>query len=434
MRLGTVAAALALLGCSEKKPDATGDGIAIGASLPFTGKEAAMGRNFEQAMLLAIEDVNQAGGIDGVPFQLVARDSNSGSERGLNDLYELLYTEQVRYLVGPDENEMALKIVGDIKSLGVLNILPGYAAPTIQRSTTQGAWLRLAPSAFAMGCGLAMHAFEEGVQTANTLSSPEDYNAAVASAFNSIFRKATGNSTPNVTIQSGQSSYATPIRRVFDTQAERTLLIAYPATAASVVTEWSITDPRGVWYLSPLLHADVFLSNIPYGALDGYFGLSPSLSLDSECELLEANNDNATSGTINCTRDNANAFIKHFESRWDGARPFPAAHLYYDAIVLLAMGLQYTHATGNANPTERQLQQAIRKLNSPNNPPVFWDNLVDGMQQLANGTPHRYVGAGAEYKFDEYGAAQHVVFDTWTIQKQKFVETAPYFAHCIEYL
>ncbi|HEY5955907.1 MAG TPA: ABC transporter substrate-binding protein, partial [Polyangiaceae bacterium] len=221
-RLGTVlAATLAFVGCSDKPPQVNADAISVGASLPFTGKEAALGRNFEQAMLLAIEDVNRAGGVDGAPLQLISRDSNSGSERGFNDLLDLLYTDQVRYLIGPDENDLASRIVPDVKSLKVLNILPGYGAPAIQRSTSSGAWLRLAPSAFAVGCGLAMHAVDEGVQTANTLASPEDYNASVASAFNSIFGKATGNSTPSVTLQKGLSSYAAPIRRVFDTRAER---------------------------------------------------------------------------------------------------------------------------------------------------------------------------------------------------------------------
>src|SRR5262245_58722307 len=83
------------------------DSIAVGAALPFTGPEAASGRNLEQAMLLAIEDVNRAGGVSGRPLRLISRDSNSGSQRGFDDVLDLLYNEQVRYLIGPEETELS---------------------------------------------------------------------------------------------------------------------------------------------------------------------------------------------------------------------------------------------------------------------------------------------------------------------------------------
>jgi len=42
----------------------------------------------------------------------------------------------------------------------------------------------------------------------------------------------------------------------------------------------------------------------------------------------------------------------------------------------------------------------------------------------------RYVGAAAEYEFDVYGAAQHSVFDTWTIADDGFVETGTFEPFC----
>lgn len=412
-------------GCSQSSKPA-GDTIAIGASLPFTGKESAMGRNFEQAMLLAIEDVNNAGGIDGVPLSMDTRDSNSGSERGLNDIISLIYNDGVQYLIGPDENELANDIVPDIKALNILNILPGYAAPSTNRISSSGAWMRLAPSPAAVGCALAGHAMEDGATHVNTLASPEDYNASLATDFTTSFYHFTGTNIPSVGLQPGQSSYVDAVRKVFSYGADKTLLVAYPETAAAVVTEASITGIQGSWYLSPLLNADVFLLNIPYGALEGAFGLSPSLSLTSECF---APTDEGH-GAVPCTQNNAKQFIDHFAARWDGTRPFPAAHLYYDAIVLLAMGMQYSMATQGTIAAASKLQLQIRNLNASTNKPVYWYDLPTAMAALARGTALRYVGAGAEYEFDEYGAAQHTVFDTWTIENQAFKGQGGYYAFC----
>lgn len=427
------AALLSLLsfthGCQEAKVKQHGETIEIGVSLPYTGREAALGRNIEQAMLLAVQDINAAGGVNGRPLSLASTDSNSGTDRGLTDLLSLLYERQVSFLIGPEENALASKIVSDVKTLDVFNILPGYAAPAINRSSRTGAWLKLAPSTFALGCAIASHALDDGVGTANTLSSLEDYNANLASAFASIFRQ-DGQLKPSVTIQPNQTSFGTSIEKARASNPERTLLIAYPAEAASVVAEWSIADGTGDWYLSPLLHAEVFLSNVPYGSLDGAFGLSPSVSLDSECDLPNVDYGHES---VKCKRSNAQAFSQHFARRWDGTKPFPAANLYYDAVVLLALGMQYVYAIDGdePEPTAKSIQRAILEMNASNNDVASWSNLEEALARTAEGDAVRYVGAGAEYDFDEYGAAKHSVFDAWTIEGQEFVAKGQYFARCL---
>jgi hypothetical protein len=412
--------------CSNKSPVSHGEAIRIGAILPFTGREAAIGRNLEQAMLLAMEDVNNAGGIDGVPLEIISRDSNSGSERGLNELLDLIYNGNVTYLVGPEENDMANEIVADIKGLDMINILPSYAAPSIQRSTATGAWMRLAPPPVEIACGFGKHAIAEGVQSVNTFSTTDDYNANVATQFVAQVTTLGGGSMPAVTVKPEQESYEATINRCLSYGAERTLLNAYPATASEVITEWTIMGRGGSWYLSPLLHADVFLYNIPYGALDGFFGLSPSLSLKSECETLSG----VDQGVVHCKDSNSAKFRSHFAARWGGAQPFPAAYLYFDAVALLAIGLQYGLAVTGIMPTPSELHQFIRDLNDPKNVPAYWYDMKATLSDLAKGNASRFVGAGAEYDFDEFGEAKHDIFDTWTVKGQSFVDTGSYYAHC----
>jgi len=418
-------ACLSAFGCSAPVASEPTDSIQLGAILPFTGKEAALGRNIEQAMLLAMEDVNAAGGIDGTRLEVISRDSNSGSERGLNELLNLIYNDKVQYLVGPEETELADAIVQDVKNLNITNILPGYAAPSVQRASATGAWYRLAPPAFNIGCAFARHAEDEGVVSANALSMTDDYNSTLASAFNQQYSES-GRVLPSVTVQPGQSSYSGSIKRALDFKPERTVLNANPATGSEVITEWAIGDGRGSWYLSPLLRADAFLINVPYGSLDGLIGISPSLSLKSECNTLTGFDH----GAISCKRTNATRFSAHFAARWGGTKPFPASRLYYDAVVLLAMGMRYAVATTGSIPSAPALHRLILQLNAPENRPAHWDDLEQAFTALQSGEKLRFVGSGAEYSFDRYGAAEHVVFDTWTVAGQSFVDTGSYYASC----
>ena len=193
------ACALFTAACGEQSTDQDGEGIAVGAILPFTGKEAAIGRNLEQALLLAVADVNAAGGVNGKQLRLVTRDSNSGSDRGLEQLLQLLYTDKVAYLIGPEETELAKEVVPDIKGLNVLQLLPGYAAPSIQHSGSRGGWIRLAPSTDAFACAMGKQAIRDGATSVNALVTSDDYSPTLASDFTSRFGSLGGKSLPSVT-------------------------------------------------------------------------------------------------------------------------------------------------------------------------------------------------------------------------------------------
>ncbi|WP_437637309.1 ABC transporter substrate-binding protein [Sorangium sp. So ce854] len=412
--------------CASTAPERPEDAIVLGALLPFSGSESAIGRNLEQAMLLAIDDVNAAGGLDGRPFDLRSRDSHSSPERGFHQLVELLYTARVAYLIGPEENELARKIAQDVKALDVFHMLPGYAAPSVARSETRGGWVRLAPSPFEVGCALALTAVRERIRSVNSLAARDDYNASVSSAFTTHFAALGGRILPSVTFMSGQPTYATKIESAFATRAGRTLLAAHAATASTIVTEWAVSGSPGTWFLGPALRTEVLLANVPTGTLDGYLGVSPSLSLRSECRVVDE-----AAQAVDCTTENAAAFIGHFSRRWDGEAPLPAAHFYYDGVVLIAMGLVYAEAKSGKIPSSgHELRGIIRELNSPDNEAASWRDLRSAMERLRAGIPLRYVGAAAEYELDEYGANLHHFMQQWTIDGGRFVDLAPVAVTC----
>ncbi|WP_437733583.1 ABC transporter substrate-binding protein [Sorangium sp. So ce1335] len=407
--------------CSSAAPDGPEDAVVIGALLPFSGSESAIGRNLEQAMLLAAEDLNAAGGVDGRPFDILSRDSHSSAERGLAGLIELLYTARVAYLVGPEENDLAREIARDVKELDVFHMLPGYAAPTVARSEARGGWMRLAPSPFEVGCALAHIAARERIDSVNSLAARDDYNASVSNELATHFAALGGRILPSVMFTPGQQTYTAKIDDAFEAGAGRTLLAAYPAAGSTIVTEWTVSGRPGTWLLGPALRTEVLLANIPTGTLDGYVGVSPSLSLPSECPAMTESGEAG-----GCTAGNGAAFIDRFSRRWGGEAPLPAAHFYYDGVVLIAMGLVYAQATTGEIPSSgRALLSVLRDLNSPDREATSWRDLKTMMSRLREGIPLRYVGAAAEYEFDEYGASKHQLMQAWTIDGDAFVDLAP---------
>jgi ABC-type branched-subunit amino acid transport system substrate-binding protein len=403
------------------------DAIVIGAVLPFTGEDATIGQNLEQAMLLAVEDVNRAGGVNGRRIRLMSRDSNSGSDRGLQSLLELLYEKQVAYLVGPEENELADEVVPDIKAFDVFNVLPGYASPSADRVGTHGgAWLRLPPSARAWGCGLAELALDNGVRSVNAVVAQDDFNQGIVSQFATAFPTVGGELLSSITVRAEQASYLDRAERALDAGADRTLLIVNPTVASTMITELAVKRRRGSWMLGPTLHTPGFLENIPYRSLNGAKLVSPTLSLTTECEQLP----DAYRGPLECKHRNADAFRLHYEGRWDGDSPFPQAHFYYDAVVLIAMGLQYAAAQGMRAPRAYQLHAAVREMTDQATQRGHWNDLRSVFATLAEGKPLEYAGAAAEYEFDQFGAARHRVFNAWHVEKDVFVDEGTFRAQC----
>jgi hypothetical protein len=73
-------------------------------------------------------------------------------------------------------------------------------------------------------------------------------------------------------------------------------------------------------------------------------------------------------------------------------------------------------------------------MNASDSEPAQWYALEKAMKAVDGGEARRYVGAGTEYSFDEYGAAKHVVYDVWKVKGQGFVETGSFYVDCKEIL
>ncbi len=419
------AAMLALTsGCGESQDDPAPpkDAIVIGAALPFSGPKASTGISLERALMLAIEDVNAAGGVGGRPLYLEVRDSNSGSDRGLDALVQLLRDDRVDYLVGPEEDHLALAVVREVKQNDKLHILPSLSSPRISDSGSSGGWVRLVPSALTMGCALATKVIEDGVQTTRTIAARDDYHLELASVFGSSLSTLGGRAMPTVTVADGQSSYAKQISQAerFDA-AEATVMLAYPRTAASIVGDMARSE-RIRWYFSPMLRDEALLWNVPKGLLSDSVGISPSLSHNDECtldnvELDEVQTDAGVEApsTIDCTTTTASRFAKHFAERWEGRRPLETGHFYYDAIVMLALALEAAAEAGDDDPSPHDLLPYFTGVSTGEGEPLPWDALSEGLEHMRDGTPIRYLGAAGEYEFNSHGQNTRAVVGTWQV-------------------
>jgi neutral amino acid transport system substrate-binding protein len=265
-----------------------------------------------------------------------------------------------------------------------------------------------------MGCALATKAIDDGMTSARTIAARDDYHLELASVFQSTFANLDGRAYPVVTVKSGESSYKKAIAQVSRYDADATLMLAYPGTAATIIKEMS----RGQevrWYLSPLLRDDALLANVPEGVLTDSVGLSPTFASNSECEALGGiGGMGGDSGKFDCEPSAANRFDRHYAERWDVDDTLPAAHFYYDAVILLALALEEAHTAGLSDPSPQTLLPYLTKLSSGTDG-VAWDSLDEGLDLAKRGVDIHYLGAAGEYAFNRRGHNMRTLVDTWVI-------------------
>ena len=76
------------------------DTIKIGVSGPFTGGSSSMGVSMRDGVKLAIEEINKAGGVNGMKLVAVERDDEAKNELGVQIAQELINKEHVVATVG----------------------------------------------------------------------------------------------------------------------------------------------------------------------------------------------------------------------------------------------------------------------------------------------------------------------------------------------
>ncbi|MBM4141766.1 MAG: hypothetical protein FJ242_09880 [Nitrospira sp.] len=87
---------LGMLGCAKKESE-----IKIGAIIPLTGSFATYGEPVRDGMLLAVEEINKDGGIEGKRIKLIIEDDAGDPKTAVNAFNKLANTDKTPIVLGP---------------------------------------------------------------------------------------------------------------------------------------------------------------------------------------------------------------------------------------------------------------------------------------------------------------------------------------------
>ena len=193
-KLFVVVATLSLLlvGCPPKAEDggAAGGGggeILVGEYGSLTGAEATFGQSTHNAIMMAVDEVNAAGGVNGRKIKVITEDDQSKAEEAANAVSKLISQNSVIAVLGEVASSNSLAAAPICQSNKVPMITPSSTNPTV---TEKGDYIfRMCFLDSYQGESMAKYLTGKlGIKTAAILiDNKSDYSTGLAGFFERAF-------------------------------------------------------------------------------------------------------------------------------------------------------------------------------------------------------------------------------------------------------
>ncbi|MCI0573131.1 MAG: ABC transporter substrate-binding protein [Myxococcaceae bacterium] len=362
------------VGCPPPPPTET---LAIGSIITTTGPNSPQGIEQLEAVTLAVEEINAAGGVLGRPLELVNRDDRSDPGRG-RAAAEALLALGVPVIIGATASEVTLAVSELTRDAKVVQISGSSTSPLLTTAADDGYLFRTCPSDDLQAELVAHRAAAKSFRRAAVVYVPGAYGLGFADAFTTAFTALGGTITVRKEYALGRSSYLDLLTEVYATSPETILLVGYPVDGAQIIHDYLTNfSARGTfWFFTDGLEATEFVTGV--GA--------HSFTFDHE-----GTGPGATAGAPYTT------FQTAFRRRFGRDIVNPININAYDAVFLAALAMQ---AAGQAEGTAvRDNLVAVSRDGTPFGPTQYGEAVA----ALRSGDDIDYQGASGPVDLDANG-------------------------------
>ena len=145
----------------------------IGALDSLTGVGESYGIPFSRSKLLAVEEINAAGGINGRPLKLIVEDSKCTSADAITAYQRLTDVEGVKIVLGATCSGATLGVAPLAEQDGVVLFSPSSTSPDI---TDAGDYIfRTAINSLKVGADIGNTLWADGIRSIGTITEATDY-------------------------------------------------------------------------------------------------------------------------------------------------------------------------------------------------------------------------------------------------------------------
>lgn len=326
--LATTAAVLLLGSCS--KPN---EAIKIGEYGSLTGKEATFGQSSHKGIVMALEEINAAGGVLGRQLELIAEDNQTKAGESATVAKKLLTRDKVVALLGEVSSGRSLEAAPIAQAAKIPMIAPAATNP---RVTQVGDYIfRVCFIDDFQGTVMAKFALEDlKAKNVAVISSVSNaYSVGLAKFFRDTFEAGGGKIAVEQKFSEGDKDFRAQLTAVKAANVEAIFVPGYYTESALIVRQ-----ARDLGITAPFFGGDGWESDklleIGGQALNGCYYSTHFSPENQDPKVAE--------------------FVQKFRARWNNETPDAFAALGYDAAYVLADAIKRAGTTDGA-----QLRDAL---------------------------------------------------------------------------
>ncbi|MGL5078114.1 MAG: ABC transporter substrate-binding protein, partial [Waterburya sp.] len=183
---------------TEQQPQAEQkEGLKLATLAPITGDLASIGQNWPAAVQLAVDTINECGGVNEASVSLTNEDDQTDPSAGSSAMTKLAEVDKVAGVVGSFASSVSGAAVDVAVRNKVMMVSPGSTSPVFtdraKNGEFNGYWARTAPPDTYQSQALAALAQKQGFKNVSTVVINNDYGVGFEQQFVEAFKKTGGN-------------------------------------------------------------------------------------------------------------------------------------------------------------------------------------------------------------------------------------------------
>jgi ABC-type branched-subunit amino acid transport system substrate-binding protein len=259
-------------------PVSAADEITVGAVTPLTGKLSVYGEGFQKAMLLALAEVNAAGGINGKPMKIVFEDNNSTSKGSVSAIQKLITVDKFPVIFGPAASSNFLAVCPIAQQNETILIGAESAAESISKC---GSYVfRVFPSDLLQGKGVAELTEYLNLKEVVLTYINNDWGVGLAEVFRENFLKSGGKLIDEFAYDEGKTDYRSEILRIKKNSPKAVVNLTYIKEGAIMLKQAYEAKVEVQWLMGSAAKSPKLVELAGLTA-EGVIGTYPTFSQDT---------------------------------------------------------------------------------------------------------------------------------------------------------
>lgn len=373
----TAILAVGMVGCGSSNKKATLD---IGMLNPATGALGAYGPAMENGARMAINQINDQGGVLGQQLNLVVRDTQS-DPTATTTAAKALVGQGIQVIIGAAGSANTLAAAAVTSPKKVVLISGASTSPDLTTFADNGYLFRTVVTDDPQALVLAQKVSDDGNTNVNILYVDNSYGQNLAQKFQTAFEADGGTVVLSKSYPDGTDSsydYQGDLTAVYNTTPapDAIVLIAYAGPGTSFLKTWANNKVyNGKWYLTDGMKSTDVASNVGTSDVAGIIGTAAAP---------------ATGPTLD-------AFHAAYKKQYGEASGVYAEN-YYDAAMLV--GLALAKAGKNDGTAVRD---ALTPVSAPPGTQYDYSDIAAAFKAVKAGKDIDYNGLSGPVDFDSNG-------------------------------